>query len=156
MNLGLPAQSNIEITNEDVITGFEIFSAMIYCPESTMKMYRFFHSLLTTQSPRTIIQATVNTIQADDINEKVDRKMLNNLYHAIDKIFHFKLGSILLATASPLQLQAMMAKDWPYFNPYLKEIDQCVTGVSCQGVRDIVQTLGKTTILMLTLCFLRL
>ena len=69
--------------------------------------------------------------------------MINQFYLSLDKIFHFHVGKILLATASPSQIEAMMAKDWPYFMKYSKEIGQCLHGTSCQGVNGIVQTLGE-------------
>ena len=128
--------------DEDVLTGFMLFSTMIYCSES-VALSQFLHSLLSTQSPRTIIQATVNTIQSGQIKEMSNRKRMGQFYLALDVIFHFQVGKILLATASTLELKAMMAKDWPYFTPYSKETDQCLNGDSCQGVRDLVQTLGK-------------
>ena len=60
-----------------------------------------------------------------------------------DNIFNFQLGKILLATASGPQLEAMMAKDWPYFNHYSEEIDQCLSGASCQGVTEHLISLGS-------------
>jgi hypothetical protein len=48
------------VTEQDMETGFMMFSGIVYCTEP-MALYQFIHSLLSTQSPRTIIQATVNT-----------------------------------------------------------------------------------------------
>ena len=119
-----------------------MFSTMIYCSES-VALHQFLHSLLSTQSPRTIIQATVNTIEAGDIKDPLNRKRIAQFYLALDKIFHFQLGKILLATVSPTNIEAMMAKDWPYFDNYLQETYQCLNHTNCQRVRDIIQTLGK-------------
>ena len=49
------------ITHQDILTGFEVFSVIVDCSES-VAISKFLHSLLSTQSARTIIQATVNTI----------------------------------------------------------------------------------------------
>ena len=111
-----------------------------------MALSKFLHNLVSTESPRTIIQATVNTIPAGDITDIVNMRRFSEFYLALDKIFHFQLGRILLATASRSQLQAMTAKDWPYFNHFSKEVDQCLSSASCQGVVDLVQTLGKLSI----------
>ena len=119
-----------------------LFSAIIFCSEP-VALSQFLHNLLTTQSPRTIIQATVNTIQSEDIKEILTKKLLNNFYLDLDKIFQFHLGKIHLATASSSQLQNMMSKDWPYFTHYSHHIDQCFNNNSCQGIRDIIKSLGK-------------
>ena len=127
---------------EDIKTGFMIFSALVYCSESVV-LSQFLHSLLSTQSPRTIIQATVNTIEFNVLHENRNRMKMNRFYVALDHIFHFQLGKILLATASPSELQAMIAKDWPYFTHYSQEIDECLNGASCQGIMNLVQNLGN-------------
>ena len=133
------------ITDDDIVTGFMIFSATVYCTE-TVPLYQFLHRLISSQSPRTVIKAIVNTIQSDNIRERKNRKLLNQFFLALDKIFHFQIGKILLATSSLSQLQSMIAKDWPFFNDYSKEIDQCFNGSSCLEIMNLVQTLGKETI----------
>ena len=129
------------ITDDDIETGFMMFSVIVFCSEP-VALSLFLCNLLTTQSPRTIIQATVNTIQSGDIKEVANRKRINQLYLALDKIFNFQIGKILLATSSSSQLKSMIAKDWPYFSRFSKEIDQCLNNSSCQGVRGIIQDLG--------------
>ena len=131
-----------EIIIEDVLTGFMIYSAIVYCSES-VAVAQFLHSLLSTQSPRTIIQATVNTIQSESVQERANKMKLNTFYLALDQKFDFQLGRILLATSSPSELQAMIAKEWPFFTHHTKEIDQCLSGASCQKVAALVDTLGN-------------
>ena len=132
------------VTEEDIEAGFMMFSAFVYCSES-VAISQFLHSLLSTQSPRTIIQATVNTIESVGLDENKNKKRLNQLYLDLDKIFHFQLGKILLATASPSEIEAMIAEDWPYFTSHSQQIDECLNGASCQGIKNLVQTLGKTS-----------
>ena len=131
------------ISYDDLVLGYSMFSSMIHCPESKIQTYQFLHRLLLTQSPRTIIQATANTIQSEDINEDDIQKGLNKFYFALNRIFNFQFGKILLATASPPELQMMMAKDRPYISAYIEEIQQCLQKDSCQGVLDIINTLGQ-------------
>ena len=69
--------------------------------------------------------------------------MMNEVYLALDKVFHFKYGKILLATASLLELEAMMLKGRPYFTQYSQEIDKCLSGASCKGLHDLLLTLGN-------------
>ena len=142
LNIGLNDTTGGVPIDEDPLTGFMMFSTMIYCSES-VALSQFLYSLLSTQSPRTIIQATVNTVQSGDIKDPMKRNRMNQFYLALDKIFHFQLGKILLATVSPSDIETMLAKDWPYFSHYSQEIDQCLNNASCQGVKDLVQTLGK-------------
>jgi hypothetical protein len=134
-----------DITDKDIMIGFKIFSALISCPKDLERVavYQFLHDLIASESPRTIIQATVNTIQEGNINETVNRNLTNKFYQALDKIFHFQLGKILLATSTLEELKSMVARKWPFFTPYTQEVEQCLNGASCQGVRDLVQTLGK-------------
>ena len=143
--------NNNSITSEDIETGFSMFSAIVYCSES-LALSQFLHSLLSTQSPRTIIQATVNTIESGDIIEADNRKGMKNFYHALDKIFKLQFGKILLATTinyarSDTFLKLMLSGDFPYVEAYKQEIKQCLDGVDCKGVEDLVQTLGKCHLL---------
>ena len=75
ITLGLTLEdTKAAITDEDVATGFMIYAAMVYCPELNLKLYQFLYSLLSTHSPRTIIQATVNTIESGDIKNDLNRR----------------------------------------------------------------------------------
>ena len=134
------------ITNEDIKTGFGMFSAIVYCPVSTLKLYQFLHSLLSTQSPRTIIKATVNTIQSESLKEYSTRKWMNQFYLTLNKTYDFQYGKILLALSSNSQLEAMMAKDWPYFTHYTQQLEECLGSISCL----LLQGLGNTSILDIT------
>ena len=132
----------MQIDDKDIETGLMMFSAFVYCSES-VALAQFLNSLLSNQSPRTIIQAIVNTIVSESIKETFHRNMLNEVYFSLDKIFNFKIGKIILATSSSSQLEAMMAKGWPFITPYSQEINQCLSGDSCHGVRNLVKSLGK-------------
>jgi hypothetical protein len=142
LNIGLKVTTGGVANDEDARTGFMMFTTMIYCSES-VSLSQFLHSLLSTQSPRTIIQATVNTIQSGDIMGIMNKKGMSQFYLSLNKIFHFQLGKIFLATVSLSELETMMAKDWPYFSHYSKEIEQCLKNTSCQEVGHLVQALGK-------------
>ena len=119
-----------------------LFSAIIYCSEP-VALSQFLHSLISTQSPRTIIQATVNTINFGDTKESISKENIRKFYLDLDKIFHFKYGKILLATASPVQLKAMMAKKLPFFSNFSHEIEQCLSSASCRGIGDLINTPGR-------------
>ena len=135
-----------ERTNEeDVRTGFMIFSAMIFCPKSakeTFQIYHFLHNLLAQESPRTIIQGVVNTIQSDAQREVEDKKRINDFFLAMDKHFRFQYGKILLAILPRFQLNKMINKDWPFFEHFRTELDECLNGTNCNSLEDLIATLG--------------
>jgi hypothetical protein len=132
------------VTDEDIRIGFKIFSVLLSCPKDLERtaLYQFLHDLLSNESPRTIIQATVNTLQAGNITEIVNRNLTNKFYLALDKIFHFQVGKILLATSTHEELQSMVAEGWPFFAHYSQEVEKCLRNTSCRGGRDMVNTLG--------------
>ena len=142
MNLGLKNTTVDDFTDGDIQTGLMMFTTMVYCSEP-VALSQFLHSLLSTQSPRTIIRAIVNTIQSNDLKAFKNRMGMNQFYLALDKIFHFQFGKILQATASPSELQVMISNDRPYFSHYSQEIHQCLNNNSCQGIRNLTTTLGK-------------
>ena len=137
--------NNTTINSEDIEMGFNMFSSIIFCSES-VALSQFLHSLLSSQSPRTIIQATVNTIESGDIREAGNREAMNKFYHLLDKIFKLQFGKILLATIGVNRkrnfFERIFASDLPYFDRYKQEIDQCLEGVDCEQVEDLVKTLG--------------
>ena len=134
-----------DFSREDIKTGFMVFSAVIYCPKSakeTYQLYQFLDNLVLTESPRTIIQAVVNTIQAGALVEDGDRKGINEFYLAMDKHFRFQYGKILLATSTNTQLKEMLEKDWPFFDDFRTELVGCLNGTNCERIEDLIETLG--------------
>ena len=130
-------------TNEDITTGFMLFSAVLYCPEPVLKLYQFLHNLLSYHSPRTIIQAVVNTIESNDVKDLENRENINQLYLALDQIFNFQYGKILLALSAPSELRSMQSQGWPYFTHFSKEMDECLNDSSWQGVTDLINSVGE-------------
>ena len=157
MNFGTndSVENITSINTEDIETGFRKFSAIVYCSES-VGLSQFLHILLSSQSPRTILQATVNTIMYGDLQESVSRKAVGKFYHALDKIFGLHFGKILLATRTEKYglgkgfIRDMLASDLPFLDLYKKDIKMCLDQESCKGVEDLIRSLGN---LMLTFCF---
>ena len=94
------------ITDADIKTGLMMYSAIVYCSEP-VALSQFLHGLLSTQSPRTIIQATVNTIQSENIKKNYARRLMNEFYLSLNRTFTFQYGKILLAISSDFQIEAM-------------------------------------------------
>jgi hypothetical protein len=141
----LDETSEQPVSEADIILGYKIFSALLTCPQNLERanLY-FFLQYLLTHTSRTIIKATVTSIQASDIQDTVNKNLVNKFYSSLDKIFNLQYGKILLATSSPNELQNQVDNNWPFFSHYSKEVEQCLSGASCQEVRDAILALGKT------------
>ena len=86
LNLGLPEISrNNTITDADITNGFMIFSIIVYCSES-VALSQFYHNLLSTESPKTVIKATVNTIESKNLKERILRENINKVFMTLNKV----------------------------------------------------------------------
>ena len=90
-----------------------------------------------------LIQATVNTVQETDFKERENKKRMNQFYLVLEKSLNLQYGKILLATSSPSQLEDLIAKDVPYFSVYTSQVKDCLHEDSCQGVENLVTSLGN-------------
>jgi hypothetical protein len=135
--------SDGELTADDMRTGFAIYMVAVMCKEvEALKISQFLGTLVLTQTPRTIIQATVNTIHLEAMEDN-NRKRIGRFYQELNKTFNFRHGRILVALSSPSELEAMLALDLPYLTPYRQQIEECIKGANCQGVTDLIENLGK-------------
>jgi hypothetical protein len=134
------------VTEEDLNTGFELFSFLAHCPQylfyndhhsvqlAAMKLYVFFIDLLSTKSPRTIIQTTMNFLKS--ATDPPLYTLASEIFGKLDSIFHFQLGNIAVALSSPSASYA----DAPFLNNSAEEMDKCNTSVEC----DIITGLRKS------------
>lgn len=133
-----------ETTDEDIELGFEAYAAQVFCPsEETQQMFLFVDNLIKTQSPRTLIKATVNTIESEKVKENANRKRIGQFYESLDEIFKFKFGKLLLAITSTSGLKRMREKEVPYFSSYEKKLDKCLEKDKCNKIERIVDDLDK-------------
>ena len=49
---------------------------------------------------------------------------------------------MLQASGSPAELEAILARDWPYLDSYLEEVEQCLSG-DCARVSGVIERLGN-------------
>ena len=134
-----------QVLDDDIVTGLMMLAAMVYCSES-VALSQFLTELVSTQSPRTIIKASVNILQSGNIKKRMDREYMNNFYSSLDKIFNFQLGKIILAVSSPLEIKGLIALELPYLTKYLQEVNECLRKGDCQEVRNLVNSLGKISL----------
>ena len=139
---------------EDILNGFKLYFAVLLCmPNSTSYAYAFFDRLISGESKRTLLQATVNTIQTGDLWKKEatdldniqlkDKEKVSMFYQALDKIFDLQFGKILLAVSSKEELQFMLDKDWPFFGNLTSQLGLCLNGTSCTQITQVIQNLGE-------------
>jgi hypothetical protein len=82
--------------DDDVRNGFTIFATVVVCPEENFKISRFLQKLVSTESPRTILQSTVNTIQSGELTDWANRRVLRQFYQALSRVFDLQIGKIIL------------------------------------------------------------
>ena len=68
-------------------------------------------------------------------------KGFRDLFPVLEEELSLEYGRILLASASPAELQAILARDWPYLDSFAEEVDTCLDG-DCTRVATIIQELG--------------
>lgn len=135
-----------EAIEKDLETGFRLFSAVIYCPEAVTELYQlyqFLSNILATETSRTILKATVNTIMSGKIFEKLNRKRMNGFFSVLEKTFDLKFGKVLLATIPRAEMEKMIEEDWPFFASFQAEMEMCRKETNCSGVNNLLRQLGK-------------
>ena len=140
--LGFPINNdNLLITKEDKATGLQLYSSLVYCSTERDRALAFLEKLIFNNSPATLLLATVNTIQLAQTKDNVVWKAFRDFYKVLEKELDLKYGRILMALASPEELRAFKARDWPYLDLYQTELDKCLQG-DCEGAQGVIQQLG--------------
>ena len=147
--LGYPDLSTLSTTlypnttEQDLMTGFEIFSYFIYCPEELLKLYQFHMNLIATGNPRTLIQTTVNNLKLEKIKEKTNMKIVKSFFTDLDSVLNTNLGTIILALSSEADMKNLVRLEMPYTAHFSGAIRTCVKNDSCQALSQVIQDLGK-------------
>ena len=130
------------ITEEDIETGLKMYYAILFCNKEALELRQFLENVVSTQSPRALLLAIVNTLQSQNISWR-NKVFLGEIYGAVEKVFDLQLGKILIALSTPSQLISVMDHDLPYLSAYEKPIKRCLTDGKCQEVRTLIGSLGK-------------
>ena len=64
-----------------------------------------------------------------------------NFYPFLERELGLYYGRILLALASPAELQALLDRDWPYLDSYKQAVDACLQERDCAGISNATKTL---------------
>ena len=130
------------ITEDDIEAGLKMYYITMFCNKEALELRRFLEMVVSTQSPRALLLAIVNTLQSENISWR-NKVFLGNIYRAVEKMFDLQLGKILIALSTPSQLISVMDHDLPYLSTYEKLIKRCLNHEKCQEVRTLIGSLGK-------------
>ena len=110
---------------------------IVYCPSTTIKVFRFVGELISSGSKRTIIQTFVNFFQSRVMKEEgALLTMTNKLFKVLASTLDLQYGNIMLATTSNEK-----RKDLPFFADYSDMFGKCA---HCDANKDIFKELGIT------------
>ena len=131
-------------TDEDLETGFELFSWLIFCPEELQLLHQFHVELLATKNVQTILQTTVNNMKSGKIKEKSNVEIVKKFFSELDNIVSTDLGKIVLALSSKKDIEAVLEDNMPYTKMFeANSIRDCMRYNSCQILSDVIQDLGE-------------
>ena len=67
-----------------------------------------------------------------------------NFYPVLERKLGLEYGKILLALASPAELQALLDRDWPYLDSYRQVVDACLENEDCTGIWNATKNLTES------------
>ena len=127
-------------TNDEIMTGFDIFSFFIHCPKELLLLHQFHMEMLAKKNPRTIIQTTMNNLKSGRIEKHANFVILKQFFVELDQLLNTKLGGIVFALSSQLEFKNMIKLDMPYVTDIIRE---CTKNTSCKNVSNVIRDLGK-------------
>ena len=96
-------------TDQDVMTGLQVYHAIVYCPDMDTNLYIFVDQLLSNESKRTIIQSYTNLFHSGVLKGTTGITLAKAFYMDLAATLKLQYGNILLATSTKSQLQAVIA-----------------------------------------------
>ena len=131
-------------TDQDVMTGLQVYHAIVYCPEMDTKLYIFVDQLLSSESKRTIIQSYVNLFHSGVLKGTTSITLAKAFYMDLAATLNLQYGNILLATSTKSQLQTVRDNDVPFFTNNTDLVKTCISDSKCDRLQEIMGNLGKT------------
>ena len=130
-------------TTEYIKFGYEIFYALVFCPENVFKLYSFVDNLISNEITRTIIQTIVNLFHSGAITDEKIFILAKRFYSVLATTLDLQYGNILMATSTTAQLQALIQNDLPFFLNYTDRLRDCLQKTNCDIVQQIYEYIGK-------------
>ena len=132
------------LSKEDIRNGFELFHAVVFCPETSIKVSRFVDQLLLDESQKTLINALVNLLRSDILKDTTIMASTKQFYFEVASILYLQYGNILVAMSNNSQRQALMRYDWPFFSNTSQLVEKCLEDSSCDGFQSMLQNMGNS------------
>ena len=130
-------------TQSDILTGFKLYHAIMYCSVMDIKLYRFVNQLLSTERKRTIIQSYANLFHSGVLKGTTSITLAKAFYMDLAATLDLEYGNTLLATSTKSQLQAVRDIDGPFFTNNTDLVKNCVLDSKCDRLQDIIKEMGK-------------
>ena len=137
--LSLAGDIEESVEDQDIRTGFIIYSKVLFCDKFRMKLTKFIVNLFTRETPRNIIKTMVSLFESKDIK---DKEILRKIFLAVGSVFHLQYGKVLLAGWSMEALGRVVEAGWPYFTPYIDDVEMCLNRTSCTGLSRVIEGIG--------------
>ena len=134
---------NESVPEEDVLTGFELYHVILYCPVIDMKLKSFVDHLLSTESIRTIIQSYTNLFHSRVLQGTTSIALAKAFYMDLAATLNLQYGNILLASSTKSQLQAVRDIDGPFFTNNTDLVETCILDSKCDKLEDIIVDRGR-------------
>ena len=133
-----------ETTDEEFVTGFDIFSLLIFCPEELQLLYQFHMELLDNKNTQTILQTTVNNIKSGRMKDETNVEYVKSFFFELDSIISTDLGKVVLALSRKRDFQQLLKDNMPYTKTLDNTaIQNCMKDNNCQSLSDAIQDLGE-------------
>ena len=129
-----------ETSDKDIEAGYEIFHAVVFCPEIVFNLYTFVDHLLSNETTRTIIQTSVHVLQSAAISDKGAFTLARQFYNVLADTLDMQYGGILLATT---QMQAVIRNNWPFLTNYTDLVQKCLQESNCDTLQTIYHNIGN-------------
>ena len=130
-------------TERNILTGFELYHLILFCPEMDMKLYNFVDQLFSSESKRTIIQSYANLFHSGVLKGTTSTTLAKEFYLDLAATLNLQYGNILLATSTNYQLQALRDIDVPFFTNNTDLVITCNLDSQCDRLQDIIKNLGE-------------
>ena len=121
------------VTTDDLSISFYLFTFMIYCPpDNALELYAFFHHLVEAENPRTVIQATVSSLQSNFVTVSEEhRNNVKTLYQELDMMFRFRSDEALVGLSTDADLTFMMDRNLTALLKSKNNITKCLDTSHC-------------------------
>ena len=122
------------LTTEDMWFSFiNLYSMMIFCPpDNSLELFIFYSKLAKEENPRTVIQATVNTLNSPLVTKSdIHKNHVEELYRQLDIMFEFQSGEAVLGLSTETDIRNMMGNNLTALKKQRESFNRCLKMSRC-------------------------